>query len=189
MSATAEDLKEAILQQVVGTGIGFVHEGLSELDWESVTGLFQGGCLSVLVCPFNLSWRLSTLSHLVVIMGTKTFDGRERRYVDYPISYLLHMMGKASRQAIDSSGRCVILCHTLKKEHLKKLLYDPLPIESHLDHYLHDHLNSEIVTKTIGSMQDAVDYITWTFLYQRLSKNPNYYGLQRTSNVYLSEHG
>ena len=95
-------------------------------------------------------------------MGTKTYDRRERKYIDYPISDLLHMMGKASRQGIDSSGKCVILCHTPKKDHLRKLLYEPLPIESHLDHYLHDHFNSEIVTITIASMQDAVDYFTWT---------------------------
>jgi pre-mRNA-splicing helicase BRR2 len=98
------------------------------------------------------------------------------------------MMGKASRQDKDSSGTCAIFCHTPKKEQLKKLLYDPLPIESHLDHYLHDHFNSEIVTKTIGNTQDAVDYVTWTFLYRRLTKNPNYYNLQGTSNVHLSEH-
>jgi pre-mRNA-splicing helicase BRR2 len=98
------------------------------------------------------------------------------------------MMGRATRQDIDSYGKCVILHHTPKKEHLKKLLYDPLPIESHLDHYLHDHFNSEIVTKTISSMQDAVDYITWTFLYRRLTKNPNYYNLRGTSNTHLSEH-
>ena len=35
---------------------------------------------------------------MVIIMGTETYDGRERRYVDYPISDLIHMMGKASRQ-------------------------------------------------------------------------------------------
>jgi pre-mRNA-splicing helicase BRR2 len=121
-------------------------------------------------------------------MGTEVFDGRERRHVDVPIVDLLHVIGRASRQTLDRIGKCVILCHAPKKEYLKKLLYDPLPIESHLDQYLHDPFNSEIVTKTIGSMQDAVDYITWTFLYRRLTKNPNYYGLQGTSNVHLSEH-
>jgi len=184
----AGQLKDATLQQVVTAGVGFIHEGMLDSNWDAVTQLFRDGSLSVLVCPFDLCWRVKESSHLVVIMGTETYDGRERRYVDYPISDLLHMMGKASRQAIDSSGRCVILCHTPKKEHLKKLLYDPLPIESHLDHYLHDHFNSEIVTKTIGSMQDAVDYITWTFFYRRLSKNPNYYNVQGTSNEHLSEH-
>ena len=188
VAALASKFEEQTLQQVVLAGVGYVHEGTSESDWENITTLFKDGIVRVLVCPFNLCWKLSEAAHLVVIMATETYDGRERRYVDYPISDLLHMMGKASRQAIDSSGRCVILCHTPKKERLKKLLYDPLPVESHLDHYLHDHFNSEIVTKTIGSMQDAVDYITWTFLYRRLTKNPNYYNLQGTSNVHLSEH-
>jgi len=182
------EIQEHALKQVVTAGVGFVHEAMPESDWDIVTGLFKDGMLGVIVCPFNLCWKLSESSHLVIIMGTESFDGKERRYVDYPISDLLHMMGKATRQDIDPSGKCVILHHAPKKEQLKKLLYDPLPIESHLDHYLHDHFNSEIVTKTISSMQDAVDYITWTFLYRRLTKNPNYYNLQGTSNIHLSEH-
>lgn len=182
------NLKDPALKQVITGGVGFVHEAMPESDWQIVTGLFEEGVLGVVVCPFNLCWKLSESCHLVIIMGTESYDGKERRYIDYPISDLLHMMGKATRQDIDPSGKCVILHHAPKKEQLKKLLYDPLPIESHLDHYLHDHFNSEIVTKTIRSMQDAVDYITWTFLYRRLTKNPNYYNLQGTSNVHLSEH-
>ncbi len=184
----AAALREPALQQVVPAGVGFLHEGMVDSDKDTVSDLFNTGTLGILVCPIDVCWQIKSVAHLVVIMGTEVFDGRERRHVDIPIVDLLHVIGRASRQTLDRMGKCVILCHAPKKDYLKKLVYDPLPIESHLDQYLHDHFNSEIVTKTIGSIQDAVDYITWTFLYRRLAKNPNYYGLQGTSNVYLSEH-
>ena len=60
--------------------------------------------------------------------------------------------------------------------------------QSHLDHRLHDHFNAEIVTKTIENKQDAVDYLTWTFLYRRLTQNPNYYNLQGVTHRHLSDH-
>lgn len=185
LSKKATELREPALQQVVSAGIGFVHGGMLESDWKLVISLYQSGALKVLVCPADLCWKLHCVAHLVVIMGTESFDGREGRHVDYPLVDLLHMMG---RHEPDSTGKCVILCHSPKKEYLKKLLYDPLPIESHLDSYLHDPLNAEVVTKTITSMQEAIDYITWSFLYRRLTKNPTYYGLRGTSNVFLSEH-
>lgn len=188
MEAVAATFREAALQQTLPAGVGFLHRGMVEADKDKITDLFDTGSLGVLVCPVDICWQLRSTAHLVVVMGTEMYDGRERRHVDIPIVDLLHVIGKASRQAIDRVGKCVILCHAPKKDYLKKLIYDPLPIESHLDQYLHDPFNSEIVTKTIGSMQDAVDYITWTFLYRRLTKNPNYYGLQGTSNVHLSEH-
>lgn len=67
--------------------------------------------------------------------------------------------------------------------------YSPLICpQSHLDHRLHDHFNAEIVTKTIENKQDAVDYLTWTFLYRRLTQNPNYYNLQGVTHRHLSDH-
>jgi pre-mRNA-splicing helicase BRR2 len=84
------------------------------------------------------------------------------------------MMGRACGPVGSESGRCLLMCQNVKKEYYKKFLYEALPIESHLDHYLHDHFNAEIVTKTIENKQDAVDYLTWTFYYRRLVLNPNY---------------
>jgi len=98
------------------------------------------------------------------------------------------MMGRACRPLVDDVGRCVLLCHAPKKVFYRKFLYEPLPVESHLDHFLADHMCAETVTKTIESKQDAVDYLTWTYMYRRLSQNPNYYNLQGASHRHLSDH-
>lgn len=48
------------------------------------------------------------------------------------------------RPLLDTSGRAVLLCHNPKREYLRKLLYEPLPIESHLDHVMAEHMNAEV---------------------------------------------
>lgn len=185
LSEVACTLREPALQQVVANGIGFLHRGMVEHDRKSVMEMYSAGMLQVLVCPVDICWDVQCHAHLIIIMGTEKFDGRIGRHVDYAAADLLHMMG---RQIPNERGKCVLLFHSPKKTHLKKLIDDPLPIESHIDSFLHDPLNAEIVAKSISSMQDAIDYMTWTFLYRRLVKNPTYYGLRGTSNTILSEH-
>ena len=51
----------------------------------------------VLVVPFGMCWSLDVSASLVVVMGTESYDGREHKYVDYPVTDLLHMTGLASR--------------------------------------------------------------------------------------------
>ncbi|CAN0439518.1 unnamed protein product, partial [Laminaria digitata] len=91
-----------------------------------------------------MCWSLDVAASLVVVMGTTSYDGREHKYVDYPVTDLLHMTGLASRPLLDTSGRAVLLCHNPKREYLRKLLYEPLPIESHLDHVMAEHMNAEV---------------------------------------------
>lgn len=49
-----------------------------------------------------------------------------------------------------------------------QFLYEPFPVESSLKEKLHDHFNAEIVSGTIGNKEDAVHYLTWTYLFRRL---------------------
>lgn len=87
-----------------------------------------------------------------------------------------------------SFTNALLLTTNAMKPFYKHVLYENLPIESHLDQSLHDHFNSEITSRVITSKQDAVDYLTWTFLYRRLPLNPHYYNLASASHRHISDH-
>jgi len=152
-------------------------------SWFVVVFLFQ-----VVVATRNMCWNISFHCHLVIIMDSQNYNGKIHAYEDYAVTDVLRMVGRACRPLDDDDSKCVLMCQTSKKEFFKKFLNDPLPVESHLDHCLHDHFNAEIVTKTIENKQDAVDYLTWTFLYRRMTQNPNYYNLQGVTHRHLSDH-
>ncbi|CAG8503773.1 2964_t:CDS:2 [Ambispora gerdemannii] len=183
-----DNVKDKALLATLQHGVGFYHEALDERDKEIVLKLFKAGAIQVVVASRETCWGLNLNCHLVVIMGTQYYEGKEHRYADYPITDVLQMMGRACRPREDDTGRCILMCQAIKKEFYKKFLYEALPVESHLDHFLHDHFNAEIMTKTIENKQDAVDYLTWTFLYRRMVENPNYYGMQGSDHRHLSDH-
>jgi activating signal cointegrator complex subunit 3 len=138
-----------------------------------------------------LAWGVNFPAHLVVIKGTEYYDGKTRRYVDMPITDVLQMMGRAGRPQFDDNGIAVVLVHDLKKNFYKKFLYEPFPVESSLLTVLPDHLNAEIVAGTVQTKQDALDYLTWTYFFRRLLKNPTYYKLDTLEpedvNSFLSD--
>ncbi|KAJ8543596.1 hypothetical protein K7X08_006119 [Anisodus acutangulus] len=181
-------ISEPMLQETLKYGVGYLHEGLSATDQDIVKTLFETGWIQVCVMNGTMCWGVPLSAHLVVVMGTQYYDGRENVHTDYPVTDLLQMMGHASRPLVDNSGKCVILCHAPRKDYYKKFLYEAFPVESHLQHYLHDNLNAEVVVGVIQNKQDAVDYLTWTFMYRRLTQNPNYYNLQGVSHRHLSDH-
>ena len=95
-----------------------------------------------------------------------------------PITDVLQMMGRAGRPQFDDHGVACVFVHDVKKHFYKKFLYEPFPVESSLMGVLPDHLNAEIVAGTIGTKQEALDYMTWTYFFRRLVQNPSYYGLE-----------
>ncbi|KAM7391571.1 hypothetical protein PAMP_022252 [Pampus punctatissimus] len=183
-----DKINDSTLKETLANGVGYLHEGLSATERKIVEQLFNSGAVQVVVSSRSLCWGINISAHLVIVMDTQYYNGKIHAYVDYPIYDVLQMVGKANRPMLDDEGRCVIMCQGSKKDFFKKFLYEPLPVESHLDHCLHDHFNAEIVTKTVENKQDAVDYLTWTFLYRRMTQNPNYYNLQGMSHRHLSDH-
>ncbi|KAH9005535.1 Sec63-domain-containing protein [Lactarius hatsudake] len=170
-------------------GIGLYHEALSKQDKRIVERLFQSGAIQVLIASKDTAWSLPVASYLVIVMGVQSYEGKEHRYIDYPVMDVLQMMGRACRPLEDERSRCVLMCQQTRKDFYKKFLAEGLPIESHLPtHLLHDYFLAEIAVKTIENKQDAMDILTWTYFYRRMTQNPNYYNLHNVSHQHLSDH-
>merc|ERR1712137_308472 len=175
------------LRQTLKFGIGMHHAGLTPPDRTLVEELFRHQKIQILVTTSTLAWGVNLPAHLVIIKGTEYYDAKENRYVDFPITDVMQMMGRAGRPQYDDRGVAVILVHEPRKNFYRKFLYEPFPVESSLMNCLHDHLNAEIVSGMITSKQDCMDYLTWTFLYRRIMKNPSYYGFSPSQGKSLDE--
>ncbi|EKM79046.1 hypothetical protein AGABI1DRAFT_60232 [Agaricus bisporus var. burnettii JB137-S8] len=184
-----DHLSDKGLIETLKHGIGYYHEALSRQDKIIVQRLFESGAIQVLVASKDTAWSLPVASHMVIIMGVQSYEGKEHRYVDYPVMDVLQMMGRACRPQEDTDSRCVLMCQQTRKDFYKKFLAEGLPIESHLPtHLLHDYFLAEIAVKTIENKQDAMDILTWTYFYRRMTQNPNYYNLHNVSHQHLSDH-
>eukprot|EP00658_Telonema_sp_P-2_P023494 TRINITY_DN19421_c0_g1_i1.p1 TRINITY_DN19421_c0_g1~~TRINITY_DN19421_c0_g1_i1.p1 ORF type:complete len:944 (-),score=197.13 TRINITY_DN19421_c0_g1_i1:126-2957(-) len=190
LEETLVNVEDPHLKHCIQFGIAIHHAGLCEGDKAVVENAFRTGRLQILVATSTLAWGVNFPAHLVIVKGTEYYDGKSKSYVDMPITDVLQMIGRAGRPQFDTEGIAQLLCHEPKKGFYRKFLYDPFPVESMLNKQLHVHINAEIVSGSISTRQDAVDYLTWTFLFRRLVKNPTYYGVTDPSpkalTVYLS---
>ncbi|KAL6624933.1 Sec63-domain-containing protein [Neocallimastix californiae] len=183
-----KNIQDPSLQYALSFGIGLHHAGLVDSDRAVVEELFVNEKIQVLIATSTLAWGINSPAHLVVVKGTEFYDKKTDTYVDFPITDVLQMMGRAGRPQFDDTGIAQIMVQDTKKDFYRKFLHEPFPVESALHKFLHDHMNAEIVSGTITSKQDAIDYLTWTYFYRRLQINPSYYGLEDSSPEALNEY-
>lgn len=184
----ADAMVDSALKDCLVFGIGIHHAGLETSDREAVERLFVEGKIQVLVCTSTLAWGVNFPAHLCIIKGTEFFDAKTRRYVDFPVTDVLQMMGRAGRPQFDDTGVSCIMVHEPKKNFYKKFLHEPFPVESSLHHQLHNHFNAEIANQCILSIGDCIEYISWTYYFRRLVMNPSYYRVLDPSEEGIREH-
>jgi len=133
-----------------------------------------------------MCWGVKLSTHLVVVMGTQYYDGLENAQANYPITDLLQMAGNVSH--VDNCGKFVILCHAPREEYYKTFLCGSFPIESVIQHFLHDSLLGQLEPhRTYYKANAIVDCLGNTFMYKRMK---NCQGVSYTDmSVHLSELG
>ncbi|XP_061385193.1 U5 small nuclear ribonucleoprotein 200 kDa helicase [Danaus plexippus] len=183
-----DKVQDRTLRETLAAGVAYLHAGVCAGDRRAALQLLESGAAQLCVAAAELAYAFTAHVHTVIVADTSVYNGKLHCYEQYPVTTVLQMLGRACRPLEDEHAVAVLMCAQHHKTFFTKLLNDCLPLESHLDHRLHDHMNAEIVTKTIENKQDAVDYLTWTFLYRRLTQNPNYYNLQGVTHRHLSDH-
>ncbi|KAJ6115404.1 hypothetical protein N7486_001182 [Penicillium sp. IBT 16267x] len=171
-------VKDDALREALSFGIGLHHAGLVESDRQLAEELFANNKIQILVATSTLAWGVNLPAHLVVVKGTQFFDAKIEGYRDMDLTDVLQMLGRAGRPQFDTSGIARIFTQDSKKAFYKHFLHTGFPVESTLHKVLDNHLGAEVSSGTITTKQDALDYLTWTFFFRRLHKNPSYYGLE-----------
>ena len=82
------------------------------------------------------------------------------------------IFGRAGRPQFDTLGCATLITTHSKLSHYLSRLTHQMPIESQFLNHLADNLNAEVVLGTVASVDDAVQWLGYTYLHVRMRKNP-----------------
>lgn len=88
-------VRDNALRHTLSFGIGLHHAGLGKDDKGLVEALFARVRIRVLVSTATLAWGVNLPARLVVVKGTEFYDAPTEKYVPYPITDILQMIGRA----------------------------------------------------------------------------------------------
>ena len=166
------------LKELFQFGFGVHHAGMSRSDRNLTERLFKDGAIKVLCCTATLAWGVNLPADCVIIKGTQVYDSKKGGCVDLGISDVIQIFGRAGRPGFGSANGTGILCTTSDRlDHYVSLITQQHPIESRLGAKLVDNLNAEISLGTVTNVEEAIEWLGYTYMFVRMKKNPFTYGI------------
>ncbi|OWF45882.1 Activating signal cointegrator 1 complex subunit 3 [Mizuhopecten yessoensis] len=165
------------LKELFPDGFGCHHAGMLRQDRNLVERYFSAGFIKCLVCTATLAWGVNLPAHAVIIKGTQIYDAKKGSFVDLGILDVMQIFGRAGRPQFDKFGHGTIITAHDKLSHYLSLMTRQNPIESQFCNSLTDNLNAEIALGTVTNVEEAVKWLSYTYLYVRMKCNPLVYGI------------
>uniref|UniRef100_H2Z644 Activating signal cointegrator 1 complex subunit 3 n=1 Tax=Ciona savignyi TaxID=51511 RepID=H2Z644_CIOSA len=165
------------VRELFNSGLGVHHAGMLRADRTMLERLFSKGLIRVLCCTATLAWGVNLPAHAVVIKGTQVYNAKQGAFVDLGILDVMQIFGRAGRPQFDTTGEGTIITAHNKLSHYLALLTRQNPIESQFVECLVDNLNAEISLGTVNTVDDGVRWLSYTYLYTRMRRNPLVYGI------------
>ncbi|KIY73738.1 Sec63-domain-containing protein [Cylindrobasidium torrendii FP15055 ss-10] len=167
------------MKQLFDHGFGIHHAGMSRSDRNMTERLFEARAIKVLCCTATLAWGVNLPAHAVIIKGTQVYDSSKGAFTDLSVLDVLQVFGRAGRPGLETSGEGYICTTEDKLQHYLDAVTSQIPIESQFRRGMIDALNAEISLGTVANVRDAMQWLSYTYLFVRMRKNPYLYGIIR----------
>ncbi|KAH0790580.1 U5 small nuclear ribonucleoprotein [Histomonas meleagridis] len=191
-SRTADILADSVtrahnndLKNILTSGIAFHNAGLDADDRKLVESLFARGHVKVLVSTATLAWGVNLPAHTVIIKGTRVYSPERSQWENLSHLDVLQMFGRAGRPQYDTYGEGIIITELNELQYYISVLSQQMPIESHFLRDVSSHLNAEVSLGTITNLNDAAEWIGYTYLFIRMLKSPKLYGINEKDDISL----
>lgn len=170
--------KNREMRELFMKGFGIHHAGMLRSDRNLIEKYFGNGLLKVLCCTATLAWGVNLPAYAVVIRGTQLYDPQKGSFIDLGVLDVLQIFGRAGRPQFETHGVGYIITTHDKLAHYTSAITAQHPIESRFQERLIDNLNAEISLGTVTKVDEAVSWLSYTYLFVRMRKNPKVYGIE-----------
>lgn len=177
LQSHTELVKSNDLKDLLPYGFAIHHAGMVRADRQIVEELFADGHVQVLVSTATLAWGVNLPAHTVIIKGTQIYNPEKGAWTELSPLDVMQMLGRAGRPQFDTYGEGIIITGHNELQYYLSLMNQQLPIESQFVSKLADQLNAEIVLGTVQNAKEASIWLSYTYLYIRMLRNPSLYGL------------
>ena len=165
------------MKELFNLGLGIHHAGMLRSDRTLSERMFEKGVLKVLCCTATLAWGVNLPAYGVIIKGTNVYSADKGAFIDLSILDVLQIFGRAGRPQYEDQGVGYIITSHDRLSHYVSSITQQHPIESKFAEKLVDNLNAEISLGTVTNIDDSVRWLSYTYLYVRMRKNPFHYGI------------
>ncbi|KAK7203674.1 putative DEAD/DEAH box DNA helicase [Myxozyma melibiosi] len=163
------------LNELAKSGVVYHHAGLTFPDRALIEKLFLSRKILIICCTSTLAMGINLPAQMVIIKGTSSWaDNKMQEYAEFDIQ---QMIGRAGRPQFDISGTAVIMTTKDNKSKYEQISHGEDIVESSLHKNLIEHMNAEIVLRVIKDRRSAIGWLQSTFLYVRITQNPEYYSI------------
>ena len=174
------------LREILPLGFGVHHAGMIRSDRNLVETFFRRKQIRVLICTATLAWGVNLPAHTVIIKGTQIYDAKQGKFVDVGMLDIMQIFGRAGRPGLDVSGEGIMIAPREKIDKYLKLVGQQMPIESQFTSRLEDNLNAEISLGTVSNVNEAIVWLSYTYLFVRMQRNPSAYGISQ-GDFYIND--